>query len=198
MADDPWKKHEGKTSGFLPFLILICIKCSVNRIYESKSNGLTWGMLLLVIYLLLLIPLLHLDGLLWYHRILILKRSTVFSMSQNENSIKEKIDTNNKGFGFFITLNMQRDASYSGWMVDSDYKEIIRNFMCHVKCQLCVTAWTASHEPQTTIDLYYLYFLICNSLLVKSGIIIDDDTDESDDDNNDNDDDDEARKQWER
>lgn len=67
--------------------------------------------------------------------------------------------------------------------------------MCCVNCQVCVTARTVSHEPQRTIELYYLYFLICDSLLVKCGIINDDDTDESDDDDNDSDDDYEARKQ---
>lgn len=67
--------------------------------------------------------------------------------------------------------------------------------MCGVKCQVWVTAGTVSHKPQKTIELYYLYFLICDSLLVKCGIINDDDTDESDDDHNDINDDDEARKQ---
>lgn len=67
--------------------------------------------------------------------------------------------------------------------------------MCGVKCQVCVTARTVSHEPLKTIQLYYLYFLICDSLLVKCGILNDDDTDESDDDDNDSNDDDEARKQ---
>ena len=64
--------------------------------------------------------------------------------------------------------------------------------MCFVNCHVCVTARTVSHEPQRTIELYYLYFLICVSLLGKCGIINDDGYD---DDDNDSDDDYEAIKQ---